>query len=196
MPQSAIGTHSTYDPRQHRLEVLTGLSKKSSVSTVPLGRSAIGPGDPIAFIRELLAAGELEEHGTRERNGRRVLTLTGERTDANARITTHTRVVYDVDPNTYRPVRITTVRNMRPTDPSRCSNRCSGLRTPRGERIDFRTYERLPLNTTTGRLLTITPPSGTRVREQTLTEARRTTARALRAQDRKAKQRQRQVERP
>jgi hypothetical protein len=170
------GTSSFYDPADRRLRVLTGLSPRSSAGTVPLGVETIGPGDPVEVIRGLLASGDLRPHGARRRDGRPVLTFTARRTENGHRTTWLTRYVYDVDPDTYEPVRVTIVRSGRPADPSKhCALRCSLAGTV-GQRMDFRSFERVPLDRATERLLRIDPPPDARVERTTLSDARRAQA--------------------
>jgi hypothetical protein len=95
--------------------------------------------DPVADIRALLADKQLEPAGETVIDGRKLLSLRGKvesRKFKNGGVAPELRVEYLVDPETYEPVRI----DQRPF------SKKGGKLTPmRGFRINFKTYERLPL---------------------------------------------------
>ncbi len=96
--------------------------------------------DPVSDIRTFLADKQLEPAGQTVVDGRRLLRLRG--TVASKRLksgslTPELRVEYLVDPESYEPVRM----QQRPFKHAK-----NGKETPmRGFRVNFQTYERLPL---------------------------------------------------
>ena len=92
--------------------------------------------DPIPVIRKLLASGELKHAGSAELNGRKVERLVGTVPPMDG--SPAVQVEYLVDAKTYAPVRLAT---------KSLQQRLPGC--------DFKTYEELPLNAETERLLVL-----------------------------------------
>ncbi|WP_028063276.1 hypothetical protein [Solirubrobacter soli] len=95
--------------------------------------------DPVADIRALLADKQLQPAGETVVDGRKLLTLRGTIPSKKLKsgfTTPEVRVEYLVDPESYEPVRV----DQRPYQPK------NGKLAPmRGFRVNFKTYERLPL---------------------------------------------------
>jgi hypothetical protein len=107
--------------------------------------------DPIAEIRTFLADKRLSPAGETVVDGRTLLTLSGRVPSKKLKggfSTPELRVTYLVDPESYEPVRM----EQRPFQPK------GGKLVPMpGFRIDFKTYERLPLTPANVALLKLRP---------------------------------------
>jgi hypothetical protein len=128
---------STFDDDKIRtFRVPEKLRKRSDAPPPTLG----APGsDPVADIRRFLADKELEPAGRTVVDGRELLSLRGKvpsKTYKRGFVSPEVRVEYLVDPETYEPVRV----DQRPF-----KNTKGKLSPMRGFRINFKTYERLPL---------------------------------------------------
>ena len=140
------GTEKVYLQSLNTLDIRTGVSEDSlraSLSSRPLGA------DPVARIRSMLEAGQLHDAGSGTVDGHAVQRLVGE--ELNAPLgAPHPPwpVEYDLDPNTYAPVRFT-VEEVGMSFPGNTG-------TPT-QVVDVNTYEELPLNETTAALLSIHP---------------------------------------
>jgi hypothetical protein len=140
------GTEENYVPSLNTLDITTGVSAdglRAGLSGGPLGV------DPVTRIRSMLEVGQLHDAGRGTVDGHAVRRLLGE--EHNAPLGgPHRRwaVEYDVDPNTYAPVRFTVEEK----GMSFAGN--SGTPT---QVVDVSTYEELPLDETTAALLSIRP---------------------------------------
>lgn len=135
----AAGTEEFYMQQVNSLEVRTGVSERSPRATPsPLGV------EPVASVRAMLASGQLRDVGSGTVDGRPVLRLEGRESRGS---NPAWPVQYDVDPNTFAPVRV-------------------AVEVPRAGRpsstivVLIDTYERIPLNAASASLLQI-KPSGT-----------------------------------
>ena len=172
------GTSTTYDRSGTTIDIVTGYPANSSAGVVPIGIRTAGSGDPVAVVQILLAERRLTARGTRRVDGREVRHLIGQRQTTYRDITTRERYAYDVDPDTFEPIRITQTSTSRPTDTSnRCGSYCRGLRVPQTLTLTFESYERRPLNDEAKSLLRIKPPAGTSTRRRTQDELRKQLAR-------------------
>jgi hypothetical protein len=139
------GTEETYLQSLNTLEIRTGVSEDILLaSSGPLGS------DPVARIRSMLEAGQLHDAGGGTVDGHAVKRLLGEKEVNTPLRPPHPPwpVEYDVDPNTYAPVRFT-VEEVGMSFPGNAG-------TPT-EVWEVNTYEALPLNETTAALLSIHP---------------------------------------
>lgn len=113
-------------------------------------------GDPVATIRALLGSGRLRDAGTTRFGDRDVRRLTGREAgyvDAGGTWFQPVDFEYLVDADSYDPVRITSVQVL-PADPT--SEEPDAHHERRiVDRWVFEVFERLPLNPTTAKLLTI-----------------------------------------
>ena len=138
------GTEESYIPSLNTLDITSGVSEDSLLATSgPLGT------DPVARIRSMLEAGQLHDAGSGTVNGHAIRRLVGEEL-SRAPGFAHPPwpVEYDVDPETYAPVRFT-------VEEVGMSFR-GNAGTPTLV-VDVNAYEALPLNETTTALLTIQP---------------------------------------
>jgi len=140
----ANGTDEYYAQRLNTLDVTTGLANKAP--------TALGPGilgsDPVLQARAMLNAGLLHDAGTAVIGGKKVRRLAGAQPRPHG--LPAWPVVYDVNPDTFAPVRVTIETRF-------------GTHPPPGSRgwptlvFDVNQYSRLPLNAQTAKLLTIHP---------------------------------------
>ena len=138
----ADGVQKTYIPSENKLLVLRGLPENFAR---PLGGYA--EVNPIAEIRQMLAAGDLRDRGQRTLpDGRRVRLLSGDRNGPQPPIQA---IEYLVDAGTFAPVRVSF--ELPPRFPGQPPFPTTTAR------IDIELYERIPLNEETAKLLTITP---------------------------------------
>lgn len=138
-------TEEVYLRSLNTLEITTGVSGDGLQvrSSGPLGA------DPVARIRSMLEAGQLHDTGSGTVDGRVVSRLVGEElSPPSGAPHAPWPVEYDVDPNTYAPVRFT-VEEVGMNFPGNAG-------TPT-EVVEVNTYEQLPLNETTAVLLSIHP---------------------------------------
>jgi hypothetical protein len=138
------GTETLYVQSLNTLNIRTGISAdgpRASLFDGPLGT------DPVARIRSMLEAGQLHNAGSGTVDGHPVKRLMGEERNLPLR---HPHppwpVEYDVDPETFAPVRFT-VEEVGVSFPGNTG-------TPT-QVVDVNTYEELPLNETTAALLSI-----------------------------------------
>jgi len=128
------------------LSVQTGVSENSAWT-----RLAGGPlgADPVARLHAMLEGGQLHDAGSGTVDGHTVLRLVGQELSPPLR-SAHSPwpVEYDVDPETYAPVRFT-VEEVGMNFPGN-----TGVPT---QVVDVNIYELLPLNERTTRLLSIHP---------------------------------------
>ncbi len=140
------GTEELYLESLSTLDITTGVSEDSArVSLIdgPLGT------DPVARIRSMLEAGQLHSAGSGTVNGHAVERLVGDELSSPLEPTHQPwPVEYDVDPNTYTPIRFT-VEEVGTSFPGNTG-------TPT-QVVEVNTYEQLPLNETTASLLSIHP---------------------------------------
>lgn len=142
----AHGTEMEYYPASNRLRVIKGLRGQNRPKIYPLGA------DPVATLRGMLDRGRLADAGTKTVGGREVRRLIGTQTRAFGKTRVTTTLEYDVDPDTFAPVR------------ARIE-----LPIPHGAQrffmlLDVTTFERLPLNARTAKLLRVQPKPGARIR--------------------------------
>jgi hypothetical protein len=140
------GAEEHYIPSLNTLNIRTGVSEdgqRVSLSDGPLGA------DPVASIRAMLEAGQLHDAGSGTVDGHAVKRLLGEELNLQLRAP-HPPwpVEYDVDPETYAPVRFT-AEEVGTSIPDNTG-------TPT-QVVDVNTYEELPLNEDTAALLSIKP---------------------------------------
>jgi hypothetical protein len=142
----AGGTEELYLQSLNRLQVTSGVSEDSarvSLHDGPLGT------DPVARIHSMLEAGQLHNAGSGTVDGHAVERLLGDELGAPpGGSPVPWRIEYDVDPNSYAPVRFTVEE--------------AGMRFPGNtgtptQVVEVNTYEQLPLNETTLALLSIHP---------------------------------------
>ena len=140
------GAEEVYLQSLNKLDITTWVSEDSSrasLSDGPLGA------DPVARVRSMLEVGRLHEVGGGTVDGRAVKRLVGEEHSWSfQRHRPPWRVEYDVDPNTYAPVRFT-IEEVGMSFPDNTG-------TPT-QIVDVNRYEALPLNPTTATLLSIHP---------------------------------------
>jgi hypothetical protein len=144
----AGGTEELFDYLKsiNTLQVTTGVSEdgtRVSLRDDPLGA------DPVAHIRSMLEAGQLHNAGSGTVDGDAVERLVGNELSSSPGLA-HPPwpVEYDVDANTYVPVRFT-VEEVGMSFPGNTG-------TPT-QIVEVNTYEQLPLNETTATLLSIHP---------------------------------------
>lgn len=142
----ARGTEREYHRQANRLRVIRGLRGSQVPRVYPLGA------DPVATLRALLASGRVRDAGETTIGGRAVHRLVGTRARSFGQRRVTTSVEYDVDPATFAPVRA----KIELPAPATAHRIFSVL--------DFRTFERLPLNAANAKLLTIQPRPGAKVR--------------------------------
>jgi len=140
------GTEEVYLQLLNVLDVRTGVSEDSTQAGLregPLGT------DPVSRIRSMLEAGQLHDAGAGMVRGRAVERLVGyEASPPLGAPHSPWPIEYDVDPNTYAPVRFT-------AEEVGVSFR-GNAGTPT-EVVEVNTYEQVPLNATTAALLSIRP---------------------------------------
>ncbi|HWI75358.1 MAG TPA: hypothetical protein VNT55_25580, partial [Baekduia sp.] len=105
----------------------------------------------------MLARGALRDAGTATVAGRTVHRLTGTRTRTFGDVTVDAKIEYDVDPDSFAPVRARVEQPIPIGDDARFTSV-----------LEFLTYERLPLNADTAALLEIQPVGTPKVRDDTL----------------------------
>lgn len=159
----ADGTLTRYSPEEDRLTITHGYgSGRGSTAELTGG---MFPGktravEPLMMLRRMLADGMLVEKGERTVGGRPVRTLsqtTEQRRLINGKASTWDQVtVYDVDAETFAPVRIVRSGGIPIIRGKGASLRMVGVR-PTATQFDFERYERMPLDDVTRRLLTIVP---------------------------------------
>src|ERR1700733_3818614 len=138
-------TEEIYLQSLNTLEITTGIGGDGlqGSSSGPLGT------DPVARIRSMLEAGQLHDTGSGTVGGRVVSRLVGEElSPPSGAPHAPWPVEYDVEPNTYAPVRFT-VEEVGTNFPGNAG-------TP-SEVVEVNTYEQLPLNEATAALLSIHP---------------------------------------
>jgi hypothetical protein len=143
------GTEELYVQPLNALSITSGVSEDSprvSLSAGPIGT------EPVPRIRSMLEAGQLHDAGSANVDGRAVRRLVGEEPPptSSSLPARHSLwpVEYDVDPETYAPVRFT-VEEVGISTPGN-----TGILTTV---VDVNTYEELPLNESTASLLSIQP---------------------------------------
>jgi|ERR1035441_1649471 hypothetical protein len=141
----AAATEEVYLPSLNTLEISTGASEDSlhGMSSGPLGT------DPVARIRSMLEAGQLHDAGSGTVDGRAVSRLVGEESSSpTGGPHPPWPVEYDIDPNTYAPVRFTV---------EEVGTSFSGNTGTPTQIVEVNTYEQLQLNAITAGLLSIQP---------------------------------------
>jgi hypothetical protein len=142
----AGGVEELYLKSLNTLDITTGISEDSTRASLhdgPLGT------DPAARIRSMLEAGQLHDAGSGAVDGHAVERLVGhELSQSQGSVHPPWPVEYDVDANTYIPVRFT-VEEVGMSFPSNTG-------TPT-QVVEVNAYEQLPLNETTASLLSIHP---------------------------------------
>lgn len=114
--------------------------------------------DPVTAIEALLRSGRLRDDGSADLGGRDVRRLVGREPgfrDQGGTWSPGVEFVYFVDDETYAPVEVrsTQILPARPNDPEPAARKERRIT----ERWTFETFERLPLNAQTERLLEIDP---------------------------------------
>lgn len=149
----ARGIEQEYFPAINHLRRVRGIKTLPAPAAYPLGT------DPIAALRTMLAQGTVRDSGTAKAGDRDVRRLVGTRTRTvpgfNGRKPTKlvTDVQYDVDANTFAPVRARLeVPPFRGSDPLYVV-------------LDFDAFERIPLNAESEKLLQIQTKPGASVTE-------------------------------
>lgn len=154
----AAGRQSDYRVELNRLLINTGYSEHGAAAKRP------GPlgGDPATELRAMLTHGKVTDAGLVDTGGRTVRRLISESSGSGGPAR---RFTYDVDPDTFAPVR--GVLRLRFGFPA-------GTRSPVVLTSTFTVdrYERLPINAQTAKLLTIATNARTKVTVVTA-EARR-----------------------
>jgi hypothetical protein len=142
----ANGVEELYLESLNTLQKTTGVSENSTRASLrdgPLGA------DPVAAIHSMLEAGQLHNAGSGTVDGHAVERLVGdELSSSSEQAHPPWPVEYDVDANTYVPVRFT-VEEAGVSFPGNTG-------TPT-QVVDVNAYEQLPLNETTSSLLSIHP---------------------------------------
>jgi hypothetical protein len=140
------GTEELYIQSLNTLSIRTGVSEESprlSSSDGPLGV------DPVTRIHSMLEAGQLHDAGSGTVNGHAVKRLVGKELNSPIGVSRAPwPVEYDVDPETYAPVRFT-VEEVGMSFPGN-----TGIPTLV---VDVTAYEQLPFNQATAPLLRIHP---------------------------------------
>lgn len=170
-----------YDADRGSMNTVTKLNPNSSASKL---KALPGADESLGDLKGLLDRGRLADRGFATVAGKRVRRLTGKTDKDWGGAGT---VTYDIDPQTFAPIRIT-VQMQRPN--GRLPD--GRMRPSRWTMIWTATivkYERLPLTAQTEQLLRIHPPAGTKITSRTLGEARAEGRRARRAEVREAKER-------
>jgi hypothetical protein len=142
----AGGTEELYLQALNRLQITSGVSEDGA--RVSLHDGALGA-DPVARIHTMLEAGQLHNAGRGTVNGHAVERLLGDELGSppgGSRVPWP--VEYDVDPNTYAPVRLTV---------EEVGTRFPGNTGTPTQVVEVDAYEQLPLNETTLALLSIHP---------------------------------------
>lgn len=149
----ADGVEQEYFPAINHLRRVHGIRTQPAPAAHPLGT------DPIAALRAMLAQGTLRDSGTARSGDRDVRRLVGTRTRTvpgfKGRKPTKlvTAVQYDVDANTFAPVR---ARLEVPPFPGS---------DPLYVILDFDAFERIPLNAESEKLLQVHPKPGVSITE-------------------------------
>lgn len=142
----AGGTEELYLQSLNRLQTTSGVSEdgaRVSLHDGPLGA------DPVARIHSLLEAGQLHNAGSGTVDGHPVERLLGDELGSPpGGSPVPWPVEYDVDPNTYAPVRLTV---------EEVGMRFPGNTGTPTQVVEVNTYKQLPLNETTLSLLSIHP---------------------------------------
>jgi hypothetical protein len=141
----AGGVEQLYLKSLNTLDITTGISEdgtRASLHEGPLGA------DPAARIRSMLEAGQLHDAGSGAVDGHAVERLVGDELDQSLGSVHPWPVEYDVDANTYIPVRFT----VEETGVSFPGN--TGTPT---QIVEVNAYEQLPLDDATASLLSIHP---------------------------------------
>jgi hypothetical protein len=139
------GTEELYVQALNTLNVRSGVSE-ASASSLPAG--PLGT-DPVARIHAMLDAGQLHDAGMGTVDGHTVRRLVGQEAGPPLpSVHSPWPVEYDVDPETYAPVRLT-IEQIGVSFPENTG-------TPT-QIVDVNTYERLPLNESTIAQLSIHP---------------------------------------
>jgi hypothetical protein len=142
----AGGTEELYLQALNRLQITSGVSEDGA--RVNLHDGALGA-DPVARIHTMLEAGQLHDAGRGTVGGHAVERLLGEELGSPpGGSPVPWPVEYDVDPNTYAPVRLTV---------EEVGTRLAGNTGTPTQVVEVDTYEQLPLNETTLALLSIHP---------------------------------------
>jgi hypothetical protein len=142
----AGGTEELYLQSLNRLQITSGVNEGGA--RVSLHDGALGA-DPVARIHSMLEAGLLHDAGSGTVDGHAVERLLGDELGSppgGSRV--HWPVEYDVEPNTYAPVRLTV---------EEVGMRFPGNTGTPTQVVEVDTYEQLPLNETTLALLRIHP---------------------------------------
>lgn len=167
------GTEELYVKPLNTLSVQTGVSEESAwtrLSGRPLGA------EPVARLHAMLEGGQLHDAGSGTVNGHTVLRLVGQELSPPLR-SAHPPwpVEYDVDPETYAPVRFA-VEEVGMSFPGN-----TGVPT---QVVDVNTYELLPVNESTTRLLSIHPTGSPTIERHQAGEPEASAARAPHAKRR------------
>jgi hypothetical protein len=142
----AGGTEELYLQSLNRLQITSGVNEGGA--RVSLHDGALGA-DPVARIHTMLEAGRLHDAGRGTVGGHAVERLLGDELGSppgGSRVPWP--VEYDVEPNTYAPVRLTV---------EEVGMRFPGNTGTPTQVVEVDTYEQLPLNETTLALLRIHP---------------------------------------
>jgi hypothetical protein len=168
------GTEELYVQPLNTLSVQTGLSEDDASRRLS-GGGPLGT-DPVARVHAMLEDGQLHNAGSGTVDGHTVLRLVGQELSPPLR-SAHSPwpVEYDVDPETYAPVRFT-VEEVGVSFPGN-----TGVPT---QVVDVNTYELLPLNESTTRLLSIHPTGSPTIERHQAGEPEASAARAAYAKQR------------
>lgn len=172
----AHGEQRSYVAQRDTLDIQRGVEHDGPATRPP---SALAfedsAADPAVELRAMLERGKVSDAGDHRIDGRTVRRLTGTQRDDN----TITRLIYDVDPETFAPVQA--VRSIHVTHVPRLP---AGFPVPRLPvltlRIHVDAYRRIALNQSTARLLTINTTPHTKVTVHTATEHQAMLRRLLR----------------
>jgi len=147
----ARGVEHEYYPKINHIRRVRGVKVHPAPAAYPLGT------DPIAALRAMLAQGTLRDAGTVKVGDRDVRRLVGTRSrsfsPAKGAPKVTSKVQYDVDPDSFAPVHA----------------RIEMARPPGADALyvvlDFDTFERIPLNAESEKLLHIHPKPGASITE-------------------------------
>lgn len=182
-------TSSQYSEADGFLETVTDLPAKANAAALEQIQSFINPlgggsqiagpdnADPVTGIRLLLAKGKLSDGGqVRGQDGRELRRLTGfyteERGDPKNPRTSRVDVEYLVDAKTYAPVKLSTTSEQNVPKDIEARRWWLGpqKKEPITYSVSFASYEKLPLNADTEKLITVQPKPGTDITSKTYAE--------------------------
>lgn len=194
---------SYYLRERDTLRIVSGYDPRGSASRLSVGPvEGLAREDPVGVLRRLLRLGRVTDRGERTVDGRRVRTFAGSRNvpvrfGARSGESTPFRetTVYDVDPETYAPLRVVRTHGVPVIDrttPGRGRGRLviSRVRTYASQ-LDFVAFDRRPLDAEARRKLMIRPARPATVARLTQERFRAQITAAGRREERRARERYR-----